>query len=79
MFVVNNLNDGSMTLSSVGFIHSLNLFKDYRLRRQLVFRAQYKLKCSLVSGDIARATLTSIITHNFLQIEEICQKGKTCV
>ena len=59
-------------------IRCLNtLFEDFRLRRQLVFKARYKLNCSLIAGDMARSTLISVINHNFLQVEEICQKGNS--
>ena len=58
------------------FFISLAPFSDYRVRRQLVFQAEYDVKCSLLVNPVSRSLLELLAKNHCNQIKEICQKGE---
>ena len=41
--------------------------------------AEYGIKCTLLTDNIALSTLTSVANGNINQIREICQQGQCVV
>ena len=51
------------------------ILSEATLRRRLVFKAQYAVKCDEISDKASRASIEAVVVHNFRLIQEICQQG----
>ena len=63
-------------LITTRFFIRLAPFSDYRIRRQLVFQAEYDVKCSILANPVSRSLLELNAKNHCNQIKEICQKGE---
>ena len=58
-----------------GNVKSLNSSTDKSLVRILEIAADYEVECSLLTDNIVRATLTSLVNGRSNQIKATCRQG----
>ena len=48
---------------------------DPSLKRQLMFRSQYDIECSLIEDPIIKSTITAVAKSNVNDLRPVCDKG----
>ena len=54
----------------------LHVHVDPYLKRHLMFRSQYDIKCSLLEDPIIKSTITAVAKSNVNDLRPVCDKGK---
>ena len=49
---------------------------DHRVRRQLIFQAEYNVTCSAVNDPVAQSLVQFTAKNHYNQIKETCQQGE---
>ena len=53
----------------------LHVHVDPYLKRQLMLRSQYDIKCSLLEDPIIKSTITAVAKSNINDLRPVCEKG----
>lgn len=57
-------------------MNDIDIAVDHRLRRRLVFQAQYHINCETTTGNIAELASTKAMAGHAFGYSEICSTGK---